>query len=54
MDKLLREYREMFDENFPIYRMMGRDDAEIIKIIKKCIEDGKPYEMPDADDEVKY
>lgn len=44
----LQKYVKAFDENFPIYEFMGVDEDDVIKIIKKCLEKGKPYEADDA------
>lgn len=43
MDKLLSEYREKFKEQFPLMLVMGVEEKEIEEIIKKCIDEGKPY-----------
>lgn len=49
MDKFLEEYRDLFDEPFPLMLTMGMDDSEIIKIIKASIESGEPYD-PEIND----
>lgn len=52
LDKLLTEYAEKFDENFPIFLMMGKPEKEIIKTIQKCLDDEQAFEpdiIADAD-----
>ena len=44
MEKLLVEYREKFDEQFPIMLVRGMTDDEIIKIVQQCLDEDKPYE----------
>lgn len=39
LDKKLTEYAEKFNENFPIFLMMGKSDEEIIRIVQKCLND---------------
>lgn len=53
MESKLQEYRDKFDEQFPLMMVRGIDDAEIIKLIDGCIESGEPYE-PDFEDGVDY
>ncbi len=53
MDKLLLEYADTFDENFPMYLFRSEDEEEIKGIIQKCLDDGIPYKVPDAND-AKY
>ena len=47
LDKKLTEYAEKFNENFPIFLMMGKSDEEIIRIIQKCLNDEQAFE-PDT------
>lgn len=49
MDELLNEYEQQFNEPFPLMMAMGMNDEEVMKTIKSCIKDGKPYE-PKIDD----
>lgn len=44
MDEWLFKYIDAFGENFPTHIMMGKSEKEIVEIIKKCIEEGIPYE----------
>ena len=49
LDELIREYRKKFNENFPAFCLLGRDEKELISIIKKCISDGVPYDTGEID-----
>lgn len=44
MSKILLEYSEKFNDNFPVFivRNLGKD--EIIRLAKEAIENNKPYE----------
>ena len=53
MEELLNEYRERFDENFPIMLFRGIPEDEVMQSIQKCLSDGKPFE-PDLDTEADY
>ena len=44
MERLIKEYIRKFDKNFPLYLIMGMGEEMIIKILKKSIETGVPYE----------
>ncbi|WP_156350807.1 hypothetical protein [Psychrobacillus sp. FJAT-21963] len=44
MDNILQQYADKFGDNFPIMAVLHLEDAEIVKLIKKAIEDNKPYE----------
>lgn len=46
----LFEYGDRFDENFPMFLFRSTPEEEVIRIIDKCIENGKPYEEPDSYD----
>lgn len=45
LDELLLEYRDKFDDNFPIMSLRSASEDEIIRLIKDCIDKGKPYEI---------
>lgn len=53
MDEKYKEYREKLGEQFPRFLVQGMEDVEITKIIDRCIESGKPYEV-DAKDGAQY
>ena len=44
MEKLLNEYVKKFDDNFPMFLFRTVSEDEIKEIIKKCIDENKPYE----------
>ena len=54
MEKLINEYLEKFDENFPLFMFMGIDEEEVKRIIKKCIDEDKPYIDLEYDKNVLY
>lgn len=39
----LFEYADRFGENFPTFDFQYYSEAEIMEIIDKCLETGKPY-----------
>lgn len=43
MDELLLAYADKFNQNFPLFMLRGIPEDEIIRLIKKAIEDDKPY-----------
>lgn len=47
MDKLLLEYADAFDENFPVCLFRSESEEEIIAMIQKCLVDGIPYKTPE-------
>lgn len=53
LEDLLYEYRERFDENFPVMLFRGTPEDELIETVRKCLEDGRPFE-PDLEDEADY
>ena len=53
LDKLLDEYQEHFEENFPMMLCRTMDDEEIIEIIEKCLENDEPYE-PELENDAYY
>lgn len=52
--ELLRKYTERFDENFPLFSVVGIEDKEIKEIILRCLEDGKPYIPDEIEDDSLY
>ena len=40
-EKLNQDYLEMFDDSFPTIPFMGESEENIIKIIKRCLNEGK-------------
>ncbi len=53
MADLLTKYAEKFDENFPIFLVMGMSDEEIDNQIEKSIKANKPYK-PEVNDDYDY
>lgn len=49
MEELLKRYREMFDENFPLFEVMG-SEKEVADIIAECLRTKKPYESKIEED----
>lgn len=45
LDKLLIEYADKFDDTFPIFCLRATPNEELISILRKCIDEGKPYEF---------
>ena len=43
MYKLLEEYVEKFDDNFPIFMVMGMSDDDIIEILEDSIANDRKY-----------
>lgn len=44
IEKALDIYSEKFEDNFPLFAVNHLDEAEIVQLIKKAIEQDKPYE----------
>lgn len=51
---LLQQYVDRFGENFPVFMHMGQPNDELIRLIKQCLEKGKPYVPDDFDPEIDY
>ena len=49
-EKLLNEYAERFNENFPLYAAPPMTDKEFEKVLMDCLKSDKPYEL---DEETK-
>lgn len=47
MPELIEQYAEKFNENFPLFALMGMDDEEVEAIIQECLDKGTPYRPPD-------
>ena len=43
LEKYLQEYKDAFNEPFPLMLCRGCDDIEIIELIIECIEAHTPY-----------
>lgn len=44
LNELMNKYVEQFGKNFPIFAVRALSEKEIIAILNKCLQDGKPYE----------
>lgn len=53
LEEVLNQYRERFDENFPVMLFRGTPEGELIQMVLKCLDEGKPFES-DLDDEADY
>lgn len=54
MPELIEQYAERFNENFPLFALMGLDDAEVEALIRDCLDKGTPYRPPDLEDKNLY
>ena len=43
LDKILIEYSEKFNDNFPIYIVSDLSEEEVIRLAKEAIKNNKPY-----------
>jgi len=44
LSKLLQEYLDKFDENFPTFLVMGIGDERMIELLEKAIKTNTKYE----------
>ncbi len=54
MIELIEQYLNQFNENFPLYALMGVEEAEIEAIIQDCLDKGTPYRPPEMDEKNLY
>lgn len=54
MPELIEQYAEKFNENFPLFALMGMDDEEVEAIIQECLDEGTPYRPPDLGEKDLY
>ena len=54
MPELIKQYAEKFNENFPLFALMGLDDEEIEAILQDCLDKGTPYQPPDLEEKSLY
>ena len=54
MPELIERYAEKFNENFPLFALMGMDDEEVEAIIQECLDKGTPYRPPDLGESDLY
>jgi 2-oxo-4-hydroxy-4-carboxy--5-ureidoimidazoline (OHCU) decarboxylase len=53
IDDLINRYTEAFEQNFPVYLVMGMKEDEIIQAIEKSLKNGIPFE-PEIDEGKDY
>ena len=49
IQKLLEDYVDMFNQNFPTFTVADMEEEEIAKLIEQCLKDKKPYTAYDKD-----
>lgn len=54
MPELIEQYAKKFNENFPLFALMGMDDEEVEAIIQECLDKGTPYRPPDMREKDLY
>lgn len=54
MPELIEQYAEKFNENFPLFALMGLDDSEVEAVIQECLDKGTPYQPPDLGEKTLY
>ena len=54
MPELIKQYAEKFNENFPLFALMGLDDEEIEAILQDCLDKGTHYQPPDLEEKSLY
>ena len=54
MPELIEQYAKKFNENFPLFSLMGMDDEEVEAIIQECLDKGTPYRPPDLGEKDLY
>lgn len=47
-ERKLADYEDFFDDVFPLAEVMGLTQEEIVKLIDKALEEGKPYESEEG------
>ena len=53
LDELIKEYTQVFNENFPLFAIPSAPESEIVKIIENCLEENTPY-TPEYKKDAKY
>ena len=44
LELLLLQYRELFDEDFPLAEFAGKQEIEVINILYDCVLNSLPYD----------
>lgn len=54
MIELIEQYLGRFNENFPLFALMGVEEAEIESIIQDCLDKGTPFRPPELGEKTLY
>lgn len=55
LQQLLIAYADRFNDSFPVFLMRGTAEADLITLIKDCLDQGKPYAVDfDNDPGIDY
>lgn len=54
MIELIEQYLDRFNENFPLFTLMGVEEAEIESLIQDCLNKGTPYRPPELGEKSLY
>lgn len=54
MIELIEQYLARFNENFPLFALMGVEEAEIESIIQDCLDKGTPFRPPELGEKTLY
>ena len=54
MAELIEQYVERFNENFPLFALMGVEESEVEAIIQGCMDKGPSCRPPDLDEKALY
>lgn len=52
--ELIEKYLEHFNENFPLFSLMGVEEADVEAIIQDCLDKGIPYRPPELAEKDLY
>lgn len=54
MTKLINEYVDTFQTNFPLFCVMGASEEDVVEMIEECLKTGKPYEPEKLEEDAVY
>ena len=54
MSELIEKYLERFNENFPLFSLMGVEEADVEAIIQDYLDKGTPYRPPELAEKDLY
>lgn len=52
--ELIEKYLERFNENFPLFSLMGVEEADVEAIIQDCLDKGTLYRPPELAEKDLY